>query len=79
MTPAQIIGIATVAAVLAGVQWIARNTRTTPPAPPAWTFYNARMTGEPRAVCTTCGLILAYWDADDLDAHTEWHNEETAQ
>lgn len=72
MSAAQIIGLATVAAALVGVQWITRSTRNHQPTPAPWTFYNARMTGEPRAVCQTCGLILAYWDQDDLDAHTDW-------
>lgn len=80
MTPQQWYILATtLGTIFATLTWLARNTRTTPPAPPAWTFYNAHMTGEPRAVCTTCGQILAYWETEDLEAHTDWHTEETAQ
>lgn len=80
MSAAQMIGMATVAAALVGVQWITRNTHNQQPTPAPWIFYNARMTGEPRAVCQTCGQTYIYWEAEDLDAHTQWHYEQdTAQ
>jgi hypothetical protein len=41
-----------------------------------WIFYNAHFTGEPRAVCQTCGQTYVYWEAEDLDAHTQWHYEQ---
>ena len=76
MTAAQLIGLAGVAAALAGVQWITRNTRTQEPTPEPWHYYRAPFTGTPRAVCQTCGEIWAYWEAEDLDAHTQWHYEQ---
>lgn len=74
MTPAQFIGLATVAVALAGVQWITRNHEQQH-TPPAWTFHRAPFTGTPCAVCQTCGETWVYWEADDLDAHTEQHQQ----
>lgn len=76
MSAAQMIGMATVAAALVGVQWITRSTHNQQPTPAPWIFYNARMTGEPRAVCQTCGQTYVYWEAEDLEAHTDWHYEQ---
>lgn len=72
---------ATMGTIWAAVSYLAHaQKRTQQPTPAPWIFYNAHMTGEPRAVCQTCGLILAYWDQDDLDSHTAWHDEQdTAQ
>ena len=76
-----LITAATMGTIYAAVSYLAHaQKRTQEPTPAPWTFYNARMTGEPRAVCETCGLILAYWDPEELEAHTQWHYEQdTAQ
>lgn len=76
-----LITAATMGTIYAAVSYLAHaQKRTQEPTPAPWIFYNAHFTGEPRAICQTCGLILAYWEAEDLDAHTEWHYEQdTAQ
>lgn len=64
---------ATMGTIWAALTYLAHaQKRAQEPTPAPWIFYRAHLTGEPRALCQTCGLILAYWEADDLEAHTEW-------
>lgn len=76
-----LITAATMGTIYAAVTYLAHvQKRTQEPTPAPWIFYRAHFTGEPRAVCQTCGTIYAYWDPEDLDTHTEWHYEQdTAQ
>lgn len=78
MTAAQwYIVAATMGTIWAALTYLAHaSKRTQQPTPAPWIFYNARMTGEPRAVCQTCGQTYVYWEAEDLDAHTQWHYEQ---
>ena len=44
-----------------------------------WLFYRSRLAGNPCAECVSCGKIYVYWETDDLEAHTEQHEMETAK
>ena len=77
-----LITAATMGTIYAAVSYLAHaQKRAQEPTPAPGTFYNAHFTGEPRAVCQTCGEIWIYWEADDLEAHTQYHDEQgdTAQ
>ena len=76
-----IITAATMGTIYAAVNYLAHiQKHAQQPTPDPWIFYNAHFTNEPRAVCQTCGEIWIYWEAEDLDTHTQWHNEQdTAQ
>ena len=72
-----LIVAATMGTIYAALTYLAHaSKRTQQPTPAPWIFYNARMTGEPRAVCQTCGQTYVYWEAEDLEAHTDWHYEQ---
>jgi hypothetical protein len=47
--------------------------------PNKWHFYRSHFAGNPCAECLACGKVYACWDADDLEAHNEQHEMETAK
>ena len=46
---------------------------------PYWLFYRSQFAGNPCAECLTSGETYDYGEIDDLEAHTEQHEMETAK
>ena len=44
--------------------------------PNKWHFYRTPLTGNPCAECLTCGEIYVYWETEDIEYHTQQHEQE---